>query len=400
MRFLSTPSEIESVLKEQLTQCISVRWAVAWASCKSPLFEKLVECRDKIEQLVVGIHFYQTDPDFIEAFIDHPNVRFVMNPDGVFHPKTYLFECDDQTWVCVTGSSNFTKGGFSTNSETAVAFDMHDDDEGSTYTKIDSTLNDYFSSEHARTLTQKDLTAYRAVWKRQQRKLESLSGTYTTKPKKRKTKASPLDVPLFVMDWLEYYSVVKDNKGVHTTEGRLRVLETAQSYFLSSNRFSDLDTDSRRGIGGFYETEEIDWLWFGSMKGHGYFKQAVNANSQNISDALDQIPLTGDLQEEHFNNYLAKIKDAFQNVGTGTATRLLAMKRPDYFVCLDSKNRNKLCEAFQIPKSVKLDDYWALVVARLMDTNWWNALEPSDEHQKRIWRGRAAFLDVMFYEPD
>ena len=69
-------------------------------------------------------------------------------------------------------------------------------------------------------------------------------------------------------------------------------------------------------------------------------------------------------------------------------------------MCLDSKNRDKLCEKFKIPKNVGLDDYWGLVVARLMDSNWWNASEPDDPHQKRIWRGRAAFLDVMFYEPD
>ena len=70
-----------------------------------------------------------------------------------------------------------------------------------------------------------------------------------------------------------------------------------------------------------------------------------------------------------------------------------------YFICLDSKNKDKLCEAFKIPKNVGLDDYWALVVARLMDSNWWNAPEPHDPHQKRIWHGRAAFLDVMIYVP-
>ncbi len=85
MKFLSTPSEIESVLSKQLSKCKSVRWAVAWASCNTKLFTKLVEANDKIDQLIVGIHFYQTDPDFIEEFLDHPNVKFVMNPDGVFH---------------------------------------------------------------------------------------------------------------------------------------------------------------------------------------------------------------------------------------------------------------------------------------------------------------------------
>lgn len=61
---------------------------------------------------------------------------------------------------------------------------------------------------------------------------------------------------------------------------------------------------------------------------------------------------------------------------------------------------NKLCEAFRITKSIELDDYWEKVVERLTDSNWWNAEQPHDPQQKRIWLGRAAFLDVLFYEPD
>ncbi|TWU08893.1 hypothetical protein CA54_41320 [Symmachiella macrocystis] len=399
MKFLSSPSEVESVLAKQISTCKSLRWAVAWASCNTKLFTKLVESKDKIDQLIIGIHFYQTDPDFIEQFLDHPNVKFVMNPDGVFHPKMYLFEHDGGNWFCVTGSSNFTKGGLSSNSEVAVAFDKNDDVENSNYLSIDSTLNDYFAMDSARTLTKQDLSGYRAMWKRQQRRLESLSGTYTATTKKKKPKTSPLDVAIFVMDWPTYYGTVKDDKGVHTTEGRLRVLETANGFFSSHDHFSDMNDDSRRGIAGIYETEQIDWLWFGSMKGHGYFKQAINNNVPQISEALDEIPLTGKVTEEHFDQYLTKIGHAFDNVGVGTATRLLAMKRPDCFVCLDSKNRDKLCEEFKISKNVGLDDYWGLIVARLMDSNWWNAPEPHDPHQKRIWHGRAAFLDVMFYDP-
>ena len=66
---------------------------------------------------------------------------------------------------------------------------------------------------------------------------------------------------------------------------------------------------------------------------------------------------------------------------------------------LDEMNRRKLCEEFEIPKSVKLDDYWEKVVQRIINSNWWNSPEPKDELERRIWRCRAAFLDVKFYEP-
>ena len=133
--------------------------------------------------------------------------------------------------------------------------------------------------------------------------------------------------------------------------------------------------------------------------GHGYFQQAINANDQSISDALDQIPLTGDVVESDYMRFLDFFRPAFEKTGVGTATRLLAMKRPDYFVCLDNKNKRKLCDAFKIPKKVTLDDYWGSVVARLTDSNWWNAGKPDATNEMRIWLGRAAFLDVLFYEP-
>lgn len=82
-----------------------------------------------------------------------------------------------------------------------------------------------------------------------------------------------------------------------------------------------------------------------------------------------------EVTQPEFDRYVAILRTAFDNVGVATATRLLAFKRPDYFVCLDSKNRDKLCEAFEIPKSVDLDDYWEKIVERITDSNWGNSPE-------------------------
>ena len=204
---------------------------------------------------------------------------------------------------------------------------------------------------------------------------------------------------MFVADWPEYFNSVREDTQ-HTTEGRLAVLEESRRLFTVHRHFSNMSDEERRGIAGFGRTEQLDWLWFGSMKGAGFFKQAINENNPQISAALDEIPLAGDLTQDHFDRYLNLFRNAFENSGTATATRLLAMKRPDYFVCLDSKNRDKLCEEFEIAKGVDLDDYWQTVVERLTDSNWWNSPEPRDELEKRIWKCRAAFLDVRFYEPN
>ena len=95
MEFLHKPMVIERRLLRNLKRCTSTRWAVAWASSVAPSFSDLLKHDKKIDQLTVGIHFYQTDPAFIEAFAEHPKAQFVMNPSGVFHPKLYYFEFGD-----------------------------------------------------------------------------------------------------------------------------------------------------------------------------------------------------------------------------------------------------------------------------------------------------------------
>jgi hypothetical protein len=278
-----------------------------------------------------------------------------MNPDGVFHPNLYMFEFENGEWECITGSPNFTHGAFSVNSEVAVHFTHLDLEAAAAHSEITTALDGF--AVLGKTLAESDLKAYRAIWKRQQRRLSPLSGAYDPEPGKKKTKKSPLDVPLFVATWPEFFESVKEDTE-HTTEGRLVVLEEARRLFTTHKQFNKIGYKERKGIAGFGKTEALDWLWFGSMNGHGYFKQAVNQNSQQMSDALDAIPLTSEVTQAEFDRFVAILRTAFTNVGIATATRLLAFKRPDYFVCLDSKNRDKLCEEFDIPKNVDLDDYW------------------------------------------
>jgi hypothetical protein len=75
------------------------------------------------------------------------------------------------------------------------------------------------------------------------------------------------------------------------------------------------------------------------------------------------------------------------------------MKRPDMFVCLDSKNRSGLCKAFGIAQSgMSYARYWSEVIDRVRDAVWWNAPRPSGSEEEEIWLGRTALLDALYYE--
>jgi hypothetical protein len=399
MKFLQDATSIDTELRRLLKKYREFRWATAWASTSFEAYETLKRRRNSIRRMVVGIHFYQTHPDFIAEFLDHENVRFQMNPDGVFHPKLYLFEGDEGRWEAIIGSANFTASGLSVNSEAAVLIGQDDLGAEEAHGQIIASIDGYWES--AKVIRPAELDAYRAIWSRQQTRLSKLSGRYSNPKAGAGSKArSPLDVPLFVMSWVEYYGRVRDDKQ-HSAEGRLAVLEEAARLFRTHGRFAQISQEGRKGIAGFGQSEGLDWLWFGSMKGAGYFKEAVNRNDPHLSDALDEIPLDGPVTRRDYEGYIRHFGLAFPKGGGGvaTATRLLAMKRPDYFLCLDSKNLAQLCDAFGISKSVGYPEYWDAVVDRLADSVWWNVDVPEGEMERRVWRCRAAFLDVLFYEP-
>jgi len=396
MRLLTEPEELRATVARLLRGCTSARWAVAWASTHAPQFEALLRHREKLEQLTVGIHFYQTDPGFIDAFRDHPAAGFVLQPSGTFHPKLYYFESGAGRWDCIVGSANFTRAAFSYNVEVAVHISNRDSRAESTRAQIIAALDEMRTA--GKYLSARELARYRQHHARQQKRLQPLSGLYGSPAKKGRLAKSPLDVALFQQSWDEYAESIRHD-AVHSIDGRLAVLEEAGRRFATLGSLAKMTELERQEIAGHTENETLRWLWFGSMKGHGYFKSAIKQNNLGLSSALDLVPLTGSVTRADFEAFAEKLQASFDRAGVGTATRLLAFKRPDYFVCLDSKNRKALCKEFGVPANVSLSNYWPRIMDRILDSNWWNAPEPSNADEKRLWRCRAAMLDVLFYDP-
>lgn len=98
MKLLIKRSDLEKEFKRLIKQYSNFHWATAWASVGNEVFEDLLKNTYKIDKITVGIHFYQTHPEFIKAFIDDENVRFIEQPKGTFHPKIYLFSNDEDEW--------------------------------------------------------------------------------------------------------------------------------------------------------------------------------------------------------------------------------------------------------------------------------------------------------------
>ena len=206
-------------------------------------------------------------------------------------------------------------------------------------------------------------------------------------------------VDLVSLSWLDFFARVRAEQhppGPLLMQERLQVLREIRQLFAQRVHFRDLDYAERRKIAGLFKSANPNFLLFGSMRPTGYFKQAVLENNEGISHALDEIPLGGDISRDHFQRFTDRFLKAFQRAGMALASRLLAMKRPDTFVCVSNQNREGLFQAFQVSSSRDAEGYWHLI-EKVRACTWWNAPPPADGDEREVWKARAAFLDALFF---
>ncbi|MZG55064.1 restriction endonuclease PLD domain-containing protein [Photobacterium lucens] len=393
MKIISKPSDIDKTLVKLMKRYSKYYIATAWASMGSKASSELAANQDRIAQMVVGTHFFQTHPNFIEKFMDSENVRFILKSDGIYHPKVYLFTNNEREWECLVGSANFTLSALKRNHEVVIHFGSDDRGAESSLKDLLNTIDMYWLE--SKTMNSYELDNYRNIWEKNKTKLSSLGGRYGG----QQSKDSIVKSEVFSLKWEDYYRKVSaDSLG--SFSGRLDVLRLVNEYFTEHHSFNKFTELQRKQVAGITTDSKVNWKWFGSMVGAGKFKNRINTNNEFISEALEQIPLTGPVGEEDYKRFVDWFKLAFPDGGAGlaTASRLLAMKRPDYFVCLDSQNRSELCKDFGIPENVKFDTYWTNIIARILDSVWWSAPRPTDTKERQAWEGRVAMIDAIFYE--
>ena len=396
MRMLTSSASLEAAFGRMLLRHEHLSFAVAWASHNFPAYNQLLRHRKKLKQGIVGIHFYQTHPSFIEYFLNDKRIKFAKDSSGVFHPKLYLFETSATDWSCVIGSANFTAAAFSKNTESCLLLEASDDPSGETKQHIEKTFASYWKA--AGYFNSDELKRYRHFWALFRQRRKGMATEFAVKDAGK----SPLATPLLGMSWNTYYQrVLRDSH--HGVDARIGILKEAHRLFELKATLSRMSKLERQRIGGIVRGGDPNWGWFGSMFGAGVFKRIVNANSKRLSEALDGIPFTGEVRREEYLSYIEGYVSAYpgrRRHGLATATRLLAMKRPDYFVCFDAENRKGLCKAFGVVlRHHDYERYWDSVIERILISEWWTSPRPKADRERAIWDGRAAFLDSLYYKP-
>ncbi|EJP3281828.1 phospholipase D family protein [Vibrio parahaemolyticus] len=395
MKLITNNKTLEKKLIQLANTYEQISVAVAWASAGTKFFDALMSNKDKLVESTIGTHFYQTDPDVLRTFVESEQVHFVMQPSGVFHPKLYFFRTGKK-WEAIVGSANMTNSAFSVNNEMSVHLTDQDDGDGSTLEQVVKQLSEYH--DLGVSVNTEYVNTYSIHYQKQRSKLEKLSGQYGS----AKTSKSLFDSVVMQMDWSDYVERVQQDNN-HAIEGRLELLDIIQGYFKDYDNYASMPLGARKTIAGLPNDTHEHWAWFGSMKGAGVYHSNINNNNPYISEALDRIPLHGKVTMSHYNRYVESFKKAFPKGrdGISIASRLLAMKRPDFFVCIDSKNNKAMCSDFGVKVSdMTYERYWSELISRVHDSLWYDEDQPSDEFEYQIWKGRVALLDCIFYEEE
>lgn len=390
VKLISTNTALKSNLLRLIRSYDHISFGTAWASAGTDVFTELVKAKSKIATGVIGTHFYQTHPDVLDEFVESNQVRFVLQPQGVFHPKVFAFWTDD-SWEILIGSANLTAGAINKNTELTTLLTYKD----GTPELLHDVL-DIIGSYGGRSIVQEDADSYRRIWKIKARLREKLEGTYGGVPASK----PEVESPVMTMDWPTFYAAIQKDK-IHGFEDRLAMLDQVASHFISAQHFNDIPFQARLGIAGLRSTAIDHPEWFGSMTGAGKFYSLMNASAPAFSIALDAIPLKGAVTKDHYDTFIREFIKGFPSGrhGLGTATRLLSMKRPDVFLCVDAQNRGQLARDVGMVRADKLDydRYWPEVVERIQEAPWWKSPMPSSGNEAKAWRARAAMLDAIFY---
>lgn len=376
----------------------NISFASAWASASSKAFKTLMQNKNKIYKIVVGIHFYQTNPNFIKEFINDEKVKFITNPSGIFHPKIYLFSNDENNWQCLIGSANFTKSAMERNTEIMTCITSNDINSEEIYYKLVSEIESYH--KRAIIFTNEDLVSYQKIWNKKLKTMDNLQDKFS-----QDFNIKPIyKSKIITLDWIDFFNRVKNDKN-NSFDTRLLLLKKAKQYF-SDNEFKEISEQNRLKIAGIIKWDNnLNWHYFGNMGNARIFANSIKIESRinSLSNALNHIPSDGEVNKIHYMNFINSFKDKNRGWGYGIATvsRILAMKRADVFFCLTRGNGELLYKDFGIKKEIKTHDYeryWDEIIERIYKSEWYNTKKPDNKIEKELWENRVAMLDAIFYD--
>lgn len=350
MKLLKTSKEIGEVISDCLDKYNNVSFAVAWIKDNN-IYQELLEHKDKIQFSTVGIDFAGTDINVLNDFKYSDNVK-IYKGKYTFHPKIYVFY-NITRYTAIIGSANLTNGGMFNNDECAVLLTKED---GVLLKDILKILEEYF--DKAKIITSDIINEY----SKEYQVIQDNSNSIVKRLEPIKHKIN--EAPYINLKWEE---VSKSIRNFEDIKDHVKMLENIQEIFrnISTKRIKfeskELVEERNKIIGNFVRDNENNNIYrvfgglFNAGKAKGIF---VNKNGEytetlkKIGEALETIDiLTKDtfkkiIHKSIVRNFLNSILN-IKGCNLTTATRLLTVKRPDLFICINNGSNNKDSNKFK-----------------------------------------------------
>jgi hypothetical protein len=215
------------------------------------------------------------------------------------------------------------------------------------------------------------------------------------------------------ISWDDYLTAIHELPTNYKIAPSLKLLNLADGLMNQLNSGVLESTQSERNlIGGIADNKTIkeyglDTELLGGMSSFAAFKKILKNDPKGVQKLLKIIPANGRIDGWHFMQFTDGYKQLFEDNGTKQAplfpaTRLLAMKRPDQFVCISPDTDDSFYQSFGI-KPLKKQDftrYWDEIILTIQKTNWFKQDLPMEPSQLAIYRARVCLLERLLNQPD
>lgn len=403
MKLLKTSKEIGNEIYRCIEEYSNISFAVAWIK-NNKIYQKLLKNKDKIQFSTVGIDFAGTDVNVLKDFQNSNKVK-IYKGEYTFHPKIYVFY-NRTKYKAIIGSANLTEGGMYNNDECAVLFTESD---GVLLDNVLEKLEDYF--DKAKIITDGIIETY-------SKEYEAIKENNNSIVKRLEPTKQKIDeAPYIDLKWGEVSEIIQQIDFVDRSGMLNDIQEIFKKLDDSNIKFENLELDERRMIIGNSKDVNNKYRAFGGLASGGKAQQILlnqddtkNTELRSIIEELDKIELLNEdnmchpVSETIVRN-IVKTVMGIEGCGISTVTRLLAVKRPDLFLCVNDGNQNSIKElfGFRISGKYEIDKYIKLL-KMIYNTDYFNHKltkeEKQDEALVTISKYRVALLDSYLLQDE
>lgn len=399
---INNPKNRLAKFNDLIDQSREVYIVSAWVT-SSDILDKLINSSKKVT-LIIGLNEngFVTEPKIFNNIKKNKNFDlYIPNPnftEGIFHPKMYIFQLKNKKIKAFIGSMNFTNKGLGKNAELLIEFE-----------KAERLINEFKKlQKFCHRPTNKDIELYTKRYKEAEeakKMIKDVNDKFTIESRK-------LWNDIYPKTWEDYVKSLE--KCSRLTEKE--ILEKKKNW-----KFKDF----KLGYNDPWKNtiEEADKVVSGKNKNltecmhilygigdYELFGAMAHFNLNNfIKDDIfrrDLLSILKSFRDENFSektpeekveivlHYYDRLIDMKKGIGPSTATRFLALVRPDVAVSYNGKSEEYFCNL----RSAKGERKGYEQALRFVyNQSWYNSPEPKEKYEKEIWQNRAALIDIIAY---